>query len=283
MAGRLRIRPATGADTASVVEITRNIWEGSDYVPYVWHRWLTEPSGLTYVATIDGQVAGFHHIAIHPDNTAWMEGMRTAESWRARGIASALLEHGVEVARDIGLTAARLSTWGTNDASRRVAEKAGMILAGEFTSPGPPTGSGIVLDPRVRLASWSDLRAVRSLLAAHDQRFYTEGWTAYALDDERLELLVAISGVAVCESDHLESVAICTAAPTRPHLRLGLLAGSLEGQRILAGWLPAKAAGLGLNSVRATVLATETSMSALARSGYSMADAHTMLLWEVAL
>ena len=38
-------RPARQSDTVDVMELTRTIWEGEDYVPQVWASWLADRRG----------------------------------------------------------------------------------------------------------------------------------------------------------------------------------------------------------------------------------------------
>ena len=39
-------RPALPMDTPDVIELTRRIWEGEDYVPHVWAEGLQDPDGM---------------------------------------------------------------------------------------------------------------------------------------------------------------------------------------------------------------------------------------------
>ena len=43
-------RPALPLDTPGMLLISRQIWEGDDYVPKVWSEWLFDPEGLLAVA-----------------------------------------------------------------------------------------------------------------------------------------------------------------------------------------------------------------------------------------
>jgi len=45
-------------DTPAMLEITRTIWDGQDYVPYEWDRWLHDASGCLAVAELSGRVVG---------------------------------------------------------------------------------------------------------------------------------------------------------------------------------------------------------------------------------
>jgi hypothetical protein len=51
-------RPALPKDTGAVLEFTRHIWEGEDYIPEVWSEWLADHQGLLATAEYSGSVAG---------------------------------------------------------------------------------------------------------------------------------------------------------------------------------------------------------------------------------
>ena len=68
----LEIRRAVPADTAGMIEITRNVWEGNDYVPYLWDRWLNDPHGCLHVAVLDSRLVGLQHVRTLPDGSAWL-------------------------------------------------------------------------------------------------------------------------------------------------------------------------------------------------------------------
>ena len=39
-------RPALPMDTPQVLDLAKHIWEGHDYIPYVWNDWLADPQGV---------------------------------------------------------------------------------------------------------------------------------------------------------------------------------------------------------------------------------------------
>jgi len=46
---RLVCRPALPKDTPDVLELTRTIWDGHDYLPAVWDDWLRDYDGMLAV------------------------------------------------------------------------------------------------------------------------------------------------------------------------------------------------------------------------------------------
>jgi hypothetical protein len=69
-------RPAIESDRADVLEFCRNIWDGEDYVPYVWDEWFRDPTGLLAVAEYDGHAIGCSKITQISTGQWWLEGFR---------------------------------------------------------------------------------------------------------------------------------------------------------------------------------------------------------------
>jgi GNAT superfamily N-acetyltransferase len=85
-------RSATDADTDQVIELTRRIWDGEDYVPDVWCNWLEDELGALFIAEHDSRVLGLVKLTRIPGGDWWLEGMRVHPEYEGRGIASQLHE-----------------------------------------------------------------------------------------------------------------------------------------------------------------------------------------------
>lgn len=104
------LRRARQSDTADMLELTKNIWEGDDYVPHVWEGWLADSQGLLVVAEYEGRVLGLAHLARLSSEDWWMEGMRVHPEFEGRGIASQLHEYLTSYWLRHGSGTVRLST-----------------------------------------------------------------------------------------------------------------------------------------------------------------------------
>jgi len=279
------IRRALAGDFDDVLELTRDVWEGTDYVPYVWSTWLADARGYLHVALLDNRLVGLQHIDLQPDGTAWLEGIRVATTVRAQGIGRALLDHGVEWARNLGSPAVRLASYSGNEASNRMAESAGLHLIHTFGLWSAPVGKCGSEAP-VRLAgSWEAddiMRCISSHLDSTTKTiFYTEGWTAYSLTTQRLAALLSQHAVAVTGAGTLTGVAIATATVQRSALRPGFLAATPQAAGILGAWLRDRAALGGATAVRGPLAVPDGLTSALEREGFSRREDATMNLWEL--
>ena len=100
-------RPALPADKADVIEFTKFIWDGHDYVQYVWDEWLADPEGILAVAEYGGRCVGLAKITLLAPGQWWLQGLRVDPKFQDLKIGSHLhryvdgwwLEHGDGVAR----------------------------------------------------------------------------------------------------------------------------------------------------------------------------------------
>jgi len=86
-------RPALPQDTPDVIELTRTIWEGRDYVPRAWHDWLADYNGLLAAAEYGGRVVGVAKLTNMGDDEWWLQGLRVHPQHQGRGVASHLHDY----------------------------------------------------------------------------------------------------------------------------------------------------------------------------------------------
>ncbi len=111
------LRPVRPADRERVLEISRNVWNGADYLPEVFDAWVADPGATFQAAEVDGLVVSIHRLRPIARGVMFYEGLRVAESHRGRGIARAMLRAAIDEARGLGFERMRLYT-GNGDAAR---------------------------------------------------------------------------------------------------------------------------------------------------------------------
>ena len=114
------------ADRSRVEEITRDVWDGRDYIPRVFDRWVADAGAEFQAAEVDGVVVGVQRMRPYAPGLVWYEGLRVAASHRRQGIARAMLNAAIEEARAHGFAEMRLAT--RDEAPRRLFESAGFRL-----------------------------------------------------------------------------------------------------------------------------------------------------------
>jgi GNAT superfamily N-acetyltransferase len=93
-----------------VVEITKDVWGGRDYLPDVFDDWVSEAGSAFQAAELDGRVVGVQRIRPYAPGLVWYEGLRVASSHRRQGIARAMLLSAIAEAREQGFNEIRLAT-----------------------------------------------------------------------------------------------------------------------------------------------------------------------------
>jgi GNAT superfamily N-acetyltransferase len=142
------IRPARASDKAGMLEVTRNIWDGHDYLPSVWDEWLADNEGMLCVAL--GKIAakedcmvGLGKLTHLGGDNWWMEGMRVQPEYQGRGIAAQLHEYLVNFWLEYCGGVVRLTTSSNRLPIHHLCERTGFTRIGErtfFTAPAIQAG-----------------------------------------------------------------------------------------------------------------------------------------------
>ncbi len=116
-------------DQEQVNDLCKGIWEGNDYVPDAFPRWVQSENAHVYGVFDDQRLLALSALEFVPEtDIAWVEGLRVRDGYRQQGLATKVVEHIVEVARDHGAKTLWYVTGSLNEASQKVAEKAGFHL-----------------------------------------------------------------------------------------------------------------------------------------------------------
>lgn len=127
-------RPALPMDTPDVIELTRRIWEGEDYVPHVWAEWLQDPDGILAVAERGGVIVGLGKLTKLSASDWWMEGLRVHPNHEGRGIASHLNNYLFNYWLRTGSGFIRLATSSSREPVKHLSKQMGFREVGEFTT-----------------------------------------------------------------------------------------------------------------------------------------------------
>lgn len=117
------VRRARPADREPILEMSKHIWGGHDYMPLVWDRWLAEKSGALLTVTINGRPVGTSKVSLLAPGEVWLEGLRLHPEFHGRGLSRRIHRATFREAARLNPKTVRYSTWIGNEASRRIAEK----------------------------------------------------------------------------------------------------------------------------------------------------------------
>lgn len=223
----VRIRKAKPADKAPILEISKKIWGGHDYLPVVWDDWLADKRGRLIVATVNGRTVGVAHASMQANYVAWLEGVRVHEEYRGFGIAGKLNSSLVEWSRSRGARVARLCTGSSNLASRKHLQKIGFPVLQTFQRLDITQGlrakpTGIRTPRRPSNSLWNWLRARPNFVENH--AMYSDGWTWYPLTARTFRQHV-IQGHVLVTSKNGQPGSCCIFIDEEKFLTMGYVAG----------------------------------------------------------
>jgi len=97
--------------------MTRDIWDGHDYLPEVFDDWVGDAGAAFQAAELDGVVVGLHRLRPYGPGLIWYEGLRVASTHRRQGIARTMVTSAIAEARDQRFREMRLGTGNRDGAS----------------------------------------------------------------------------------------------------------------------------------------------------------------------
>ncbi|MFX1502609.1 MAG: GNAT family N-acetyltransferase [Promethearchaeota archaeon] len=124
-------RALINEDIPAIKDISKDIWEGDDYIPYVIEQWLQEKDCMNYGTFKDENktdLIGFGRVKLYNKEIAWLEGGRIKASYQGQGIGKKQLNYAIEYARKVGTKVAQYDTGSKNYASISLAKKFGFKL-----------------------------------------------------------------------------------------------------------------------------------------------------------
>ncbi len=120
----IKIRKIKRSDKERIFQISSKIWEGVDYIPDVFDKWIKREDKI-FVCIVDNDIVqGLANMTIMPDNTLWFEGLRVDVNARGRGYGDMINKHLINEAKKRGRII-RLSTYFHNYESIHIIEKSG--------------------------------------------------------------------------------------------------------------------------------------------------------------
>jgi GNAT superfamily N-acetyltransferase len=146
----LHVRRARPDDRDAVLRFASTTWDGWDYIPNAWPKWIDATDGALLVACVgragdgaivvdaDGQPLAADtpiavaRVALLSPTEAWLEGIRVDPRVRGLGVASDLQVAELRWAAASGARVVRYATGERNEASHRLGARHGFALLRSF-------------------------------------------------------------------------------------------------------------------------------------------------------
>jgi GNAT superfamily N-acetyltransferase len=122
---KLYFRDLIKEDIPAILDISKDIWEGDDYIPDVIERWLSEKHHLAYGTFLDEEMTelvGFGRVKLFSNGVAWLEGGRVKVSHQKKGIGREQLKYAIDYAFKFGARVAQYDTSSRNFGSISLAK-----------------------------------------------------------------------------------------------------------------------------------------------------------------
>jgi ribosomal protein S18 acetylase RimI-like enzyme len=279
---KVQVRPARAEDFPQVREIAAHIWEGHDYVPEVWDKWLADPEGEFAVVTVDGRVAGLAKLTQLSEREWWMQGLRVDPAYRRQGLGRELHRHLVQRFGELGGGVARFSTASENVAVHKLALELGFEKRAAYAlyeAKPQPRGANEFhrLGPVDAERVWAFLR--RSRYFEEALRSFEEHWVWFFLTKARLLERLQAGRIYGWFGDRRSATegaldgVIITDKPDQdregnPRLSLSYLDATEGSLAVMAQAFRTVVGQMGLPTVRLKALARPERLVALEQAGY---------------
>lgn len=129
----LLVRKVELRDKDEIIRISSKIWEGDDYISFVFEDWVNDPHGLFTAVIYEDKIVGFGRLVYLSPTDVWLEGLRRDPDVTIKGVGKTLSEHYLKILQNKKLTSIRFSTYYENIASITIAEKLGFRAAKRMT------------------------------------------------------------------------------------------------------------------------------------------------------
>ena len=96
----MRYKRLTKDDYEDILEISRHIWDGNDYLPKVFHKWVEDEEGYFIGVELEDKIVAVGKYTILKDGQGWLEGLRVHPSYRGRQLAHAVTDVLFNIARE---------------------------------------------------------------------------------------------------------------------------------------------------------------------------------------
>ena len=198
------VRRARASDKKPLIRFIKGIWGGHDYIPYVWDRWLKDPSGQMFVAEVGGEPVGMNRVRCMEDGSAWLEGARVHPAHRGRGVATALGESSMAYLRERGVKVFRLASRSRNFPAHRQIARMSFREVTRLSVFERKSARKLAPREEMREAEESETESLyRGLLKSRDYARYSglvcASWTCISLTREVFSRWVKAGGVVVSD------------------------------------------------------------------------------------
>ncbi|MFX0062509.1 MAG: GNAT family N-acetyltransferase [Candidatus Hermodarchaeota archaeon] len=117
------IRDYQTSDFPDLLEISKHIWKGEDYLPGRINEYVRDPNSHPMVVLENGKVVSIANLRFLSSDIVWLEAIRSHPDVRGKGYGTQLTQAMLEKAKSLGAEEAWLLSNVENIAAQRIIEK----------------------------------------------------------------------------------------------------------------------------------------------------------------
>ncbi len=127
------LRQGNYGDKEQILEISKTVWEGNDFILRTIDTWLNPETGKILVVEKDGEIRAFAKMSYLTTKDYWLEGLRVKEKYRGMGYANLLTQELIQEAKKSNPRSLRFACHRKAEGSIHSGEKHGFIRKAAFS------------------------------------------------------------------------------------------------------------------------------------------------------
>lgn len=271
-----KFRRVSQDDKERVLEISSKIWDGNDFIQYVFDDWVNDTEGEFTLGEKDGITVGFAKYTRQSDSEAWLEGIRVDEKYSGQGFGKAITRYHLTRAKAEGIEVVRLSAYVGSKESIRIAEGLGFKKDGCFTigskelnkSPEKPAAAANIVSILSTATAWDLITRGNAYYMSNGYVSY--GWTFRKLTYELADQLVKENCVyGVLRDGKVDSVMVLTEDSHKDGgLNIGFIDGDMASMKQLVDFAELQACKRGMEYYEIMAPMDERLINVMELSGF---------------
>ncbi|MBS3815987.1 MAG: GNAT family N-acetyltransferase [Candidatus Thermoplasmatota archaeon] len=193
MSEKLVVEDIEPSDKEEVLELSSGIWEGHDYVPDVFDRWVED--GGFICGKLNGKIIALAKHTRQKNGVLWLEGLRVHPEFQGGGFAREMVEKQLDLIEDLDHTKVRFLTSGNKEPVKKLAAGKGFSIKQEYhylrmdeedleKAEMPSVSKDIKKESNVE-------KVKKNVLSSEELEEnagqYMQHWTTYDLDEDLIE------------------------------------------------------------------------------------------------
>jgi len=186
----MEMRKITPEHKERVLQISKDIWEGDDYIPEIFDTWIADPYGEFVGLFDENTLVAFGKMTFITPTDVWLEGLRKDQGTSVKGVCKIFTEYYLSIlSQKQYLTSVRFATYFENHGSITPAERAGFqrVLTCSLKNLGIDSNEQVEIHPNItNEISYMEFKnyMLTSSYLKKCKNLLSKGWVLYATTEQ---------------------------------------------------------------------------------------------------